>query len=220
MAEIIFALDFNDLNEAVEWIKELKNEISFFKIGLQMFIHYGPAAVEAVKNEGKNVFLDLKLHDIPQTCGSATYSAAQLGCYSLTIHTLSGEEALKEAKKNQINGYPHLWGVTVLSSIKEGDSLKGAEISSRCNLEGVIVSGSDVKKVKDNFTTTLKIVVPGIRPENYLRKDDQKRVLTPSDAVKKGADFLVIGRPIKESKDPVKTVQKIKQEITYGRKSF
>ncbi len=212
MAEIIFALDFDDLNQAAELVKELKGEINFFKIGLELFIRYGPKAVEMVKNEGKSVFLDLKFHDIPVTCAKATKSAACMGCYSITIHISSGEEALKQAKMGQVNGYPHIWGVTVLSSIKEGDSIEKACLANNQNIEGVIVSGKDVQKVKNRFPD-LEIVVPGIRPVDYSKKDDQKRILTPEEAVKLGADFLVIGRPIRNSQDPLKTVQNIKKSV-------
>jgi orotidine-5'-phosphate decarboxylase len=212
MSEIIFALDFDDLDEARNWVRELKSEISFFKVGLQLFTLYGPKAVEMVKEEGRNVFLDLKLHDIPRTCALAARAAARIGCYSLTIHIQSGEEALKEANNSRINGYPRLWGVTVLSSISEGDSLSFAETANRCGLDGAIVSGRDVERVKKSFPD-LRIIVPGIRPKEYIKKDDQKRVLCPKEAVDKGADFLVIGRPIRESNNPLEAVKKIKMEI-------
>lgn len=212
MAEIIFALDFDDLREARDWVKKLKDELQVFKIGFQLFTRSGPKAVEMVKKLGKDVFLDLKVFDIPRTCSKAVESAAKLGCYSLTIHTLAGEEALREAKKGQKKGYPHLWGVTVLSSIAEGASLKRAERAYECGLEGVIVSGKDVKRVKDKFPH-MEIVVPGVRPQSYNKEDDQKRVLTPLDAVKRGADFLVMGRPIRNANDPLKLVRTIKEEI-------
>ncbi|MFC2091659.1 orotidine-5'-phosphate decarboxylase [Elusimicrobiota bacterium] len=212
MTQIIFALDYDDLGKAREKVRELKEELNFFKIGYQLFTRYGPKAVEMVKEEGQNVFLDLKLHDIPHICAAATKNAAETGCYSLTIHIQAGTEALKYAKEAQVEGFPHLWGVTVLSSIAEGNSIQRARTAAECNIEGVIVSGKDVEETKTKFPA-LEVVVPGIRPSSYITKDDQKRILTPSQATEKGADFLVIGRPIRESKDPIETVRKIKQEI-------
>jgi orotidine-5'-phosphate decarboxylase len=212
VAQIIFALDYDNINEAREKVKELKSEIEIFKIGLQLFTQHGPKAVEMVKNEGSNVFLDLKLHDIPKTCAMAARAAAQLGCFAITMHIQAGAEALSEARKCQIDGLPHIWGVTVLSSIKEGDSLQRAQIANESKINGVVVSGHDVIRVREKFPE-LELVVPGIRPSDYIKKDDQKRVLTPGEAVKRGADYLVIGRPIKEAANPLLTVQRIKEEI-------
>lgn len=210
MAEIIFALDFDDLNQAVEWVQQLKQEIKFFKIGLQLFTRYGPKAVKTVREQGVDVFLDLKLHDIPNTCAMAVKAAADLGCYSITIHVQAGAEALSRAKMNQDNGHPHLWGVTVLSSMENGDSMAMARLANSQQIEGLIVSGRDIANVRKEFPG-MEVVVPGIRPADYNKKDDQKRVLTPEEAVKMGADFLVIGRPIKEAENPLKTVQAIKK---------
>lgn len=210
MAEIIFALDFDDLNQAVEWVQQLKQEIKFFKIGLQLFTRYGPEAVKTVREQGVDVFLDLKLHDIPNTCAMAVKAAADLGCYSITIHVQAGAEALSRAKMNQDNGHPHLWGVTVLSSMENGDSMAMARLANSQQIEGLIVSGRDIANVRKEFPG-MEVVVPGIRPADYNKKDDQKRVLTPEEAVKMGADFLVIGRPIKEAENPLKTVQAIKK---------
>ncbi|MBN2406594.1 MAG: orotidine-5'-phosphate decarboxylase [Elusimicrobia bacterium] len=213
MAKIIFALDYDNLDEAMEKVRILKPEIEYFKIGLQLFTLYGPEAVRRVQAEGGRVFLDLKLHDIPQTCMLATKAAAELGCFSMTIHISAGREALIGSRKAQIEGFPNLWGVTVLSSMPETeDSLEKAAIAQESGLDGVIVSGKDVEKIKKNFPG-LTVTVPGIRPADYSKKDDQKRVLTPKEAAGKGADFLVIGRPIKNSADPVGLVKSIKKEI-------
>ncbi|MFC2061753.1 orotidine-5'-phosphate decarboxylase [Elusimicrobiota bacterium] len=211
MAEIIFAMDIDDLGQAREWVEELAPEINFFKIGLQLFTLYGPEAVKIVQARGKNVFLDLKINDIPNTCAKATEAAAKLGCYSLTIHISAGEEALKSSVSGREDAKPHLWGVTILSSIGTGNSLERARIAKDCGLDGVIVSGDDVETVRSNFSD-LELVVPGIRPADS-NTDDQKRVLTPKEAVEKGADFLVIGRPIRNSSDPLKLVRQIKTEI-------
>jgi orotidine-5'-phosphate decarboxylase len=216
VAQIIFALDYDNLAEAQAKVKELKNEITIFKIGLQLFTLYGPKAVKMVTNENRKVFLDLKLHDIPQTCRMAAAAAAKLGCFAITVHISAGADVLNRVKESRINGFPHIWGVTVLSSINEGNSIERAEIAQKQKINGVIVSGRDVHEVKTRFPE-LEIVVPGIRPSDYIKKDDQKRVLTPAQAVEQGADYLVIGRPIKEAKDPVTYVRKIKKEMANGK---
>ncbi|MFW6134529.1 MAG: orotidine-5'-phosphate decarboxylase [Elusimicrobiota bacterium] len=212
MAEIIFALDFDKLSEAENWVNKLKYEIDFFKIGLQLFTRYGPPSVEMIKRYNKKVFLDLKVHDIPKISAKAVEFAAKAGCYSITIHIQAGKSALQWAKKSRINGFPHIWGVTLLSSLTQGTSMERAQLASDCQIDGVIVSGEDVEEVSNKFPE-LEIVVPGIRPSSYNKKDDQKRTLTPKQAVDKGADFLVIGRPIKESSDPIQTVRNIKEEL-------
>ncbi len=211
MAEIIFALDFENLSEAESWVKKLKGEINFFKIGLQLFIRYGPEAVRMVQKHGAEVFLDLKIHDIPSICAKAVASAAETGCFSTTIHIAATSEALNSACAARTSGRPRIWGVTVLSSAKQGNSLDAASQAFLCGLNGVVVSGADLKKVKDSFPQ-LECVVPGIRPASYALKDDQKRILTPSEAVSCGADYLVIGRPIRNAENPLETVKEIKKD--------
>ncbi len=212
MAEIIFALDFKGLEEAETWVKKLKSEINIFKIGLQLFIRYGPQAVRMVQNKGAKVFLDLKIHDIPSICAKAVQSVAETNCFSTTIHIAAGEKALREAAGTKVNGSPEIWGVTVLSSSEAGNSLEAAETAASSSLDGVVVSGRDLALVKNRFGN-LKCIVPGIRPSSYTLKDDQKRILTPAEAVKRGADYLVIGRPIRNSRDPLKTIKEIKEDV-------
>ena len=212
MAEIIFALDFDDLGEASGWVKNLKKDLKFFKIGFQLFLRYGPKAVEMVRREDREVFLDLKIFDIPRTCREAVRAASAMGCYSLTVHPSAGEEALREAAQARTSGRPHLWGVTVLSSSPDGSSSPPAELSRRLGLDGLIVSGRDVAKIRKLFPS-MEITSPGIRPAGYAGADDQKRVLTPLEAAEAGADFLVMGRPIKNAEDPARLVREIKEEI-------
>ncbi|MCD6413460.1 MAG: orotidine-5'-phosphate decarboxylase [Elusimicrobia bacterium] len=213
MPEIIVALDFDDLEKARETVLLLKSEIKFFKVGLQLFTRCGKKSIEMVKSENREVFFDIKVFDIPKICAKVSEFAAKAGCYSMTIHISAGDEALRQAKKNQIGGFPHLWGVTVLSSLAEGDSLAGAATAAKLALEGVIVSGGDIKKVREEFPM-LEIASPGIRPAGYGRTDDQKRILTPAGAVKSGSDFLVVGRPITEAENPLEVVRQMKKEIS------
>jgi len=193
MARIIFALDFDNLKIAERYVKKFKKHIDFFKIGFQLFTKYGPDSIKMVKNEGKEVFLDLKLFDIPEICATAVKNAAELGCYSITLHLLAGEKAVIYSKKAQIKGKPHIWGVTILSSLK-GDSLKLARIGAKHNIEGFIVSGRDIEMVKGHFPDK-EIVTPGIRPRGFSG-GEHKKILTPEKAVKLGSNFLVIGRKI------------------------
>ncbi len=212
MAEIICALDFENLSEAENLVEKLKGELKFFKIGLQLFIRYGPEAVRMVRRHGAEVFLDLKIHDIPSICAKAVASAAETGSFSTTIHIAASPEALRAASAvRKSSGQPKIWGVTVLSSAGAGDSMQAASDALSCGLDGVVVSGADLKRVKESFPN-LECVVPGIRPASYSLKDDQKRVLTPSEAVCCGADYLVIGRPIRNSENPLETVKEIKKD--------
>ncbi len=211
MAKIIIALDFDNLQKASTYLNSLKKEANIFKIGLQLFTRYGPRAVEMVKKEGAEVFLDLKIHDIPSISAKAVEFASEAGCYSTTVHIQAGPAALKRAVEAKKRGNPRIWGVTVLSSMPEGDSMGLAKTASLCGLDGLIVSGEDLKKVKERYPE-LKCAVPGIRPAGYNGKDDQERVLTPAGAVERGADYLVIGRAVRDSDDPLQTLKEIKKD--------
>ena len=184
----------------------MKRYVNFFKIGYQLFTKYGIDSLKVVKDEGKDIFLDLKLFDIPEVCGKAVENAAKFGVYSITIHLLAGEKVIEYAKRSQINGYPHIWGVTVLSSL-EGDSLKLAKIGAKYDIDGFIVSGKDVGRLRNKYPKK-EIVVPGIRLKGGS-KHTHKKVLTPEEAIKLGADFLVMGRAIREVKDPLRLIKSI-----------
>lgn len=212
MSKLIFALDFDRLEEAAEWVELLKNEIKIFKIGLQLFTRYGPEALKMLQKQGVDIFLDLKIHDIPSISSKAVEFAADRGCYSTTLHVQAGEAALRRALSSKKKSLPRIWGVTVLSSSNKGNSLQPAKIASDCGLDGVVVSGEDLKKVKDSFPH-LECVVPGIRPSSYKGRDDQKRVLTPAEAVKRGADYLVLGRAIRNAPNPIETLKEIKKDV-------
>ncbi len=212
MAELIVALDFPSLSRAAEMVDTLRKEVSFFKVGLELFTRCGPDAVKMVRDRGCDVFLDLKIHDIPNTAAGAVRSAANLGCRSLTIHAASGREALKAAAGARESGAPLLWGVTLLSSIDGGDGSELAALAFEAGLDGVIASGEGVVSVKKSFPR-LQIITPGIRPRGG-DADDQKRVLTPAQAVRAGADFLVVGRPVTRAGDPAAAAALIKEEAS------
>ena len=225
---IIFPLDFQDLEIALSWVDLLKDHVGMFKIGLELFVKYGPKAVEEVrKKTDLPIFLDLKLCDIPNTVSQAVRSAKSLGVDFITLHTLSGRRALESAVE-VAQEKPKVLAVTILTSLDKADLLelafngeyiretdelilRYALLASQCGCSGVVVSGKEVKKIKENLPTLLT-VVPGIRLESQ-ETQDQLRTATPAEAILNGADYLVIGRPIRLSEEPVKTCLSIIQEI-------
>ncbi|PJB28264.1 orotidine-5'-phosphate decarboxylase, partial [Candidatus Desantisbacteria bacterium CG_4_9_14_3_um_filter_50_7] len=211
---LIVALDVKDYGAAKKFVAMLKDCAGMFKIGSILFTKEGPGIVEMVKKFNKKVFLDLKYHDIPNTVGMAVRSALSLGVDMLTVHAGGGTEMMREAAKNK--GGMRVVAVTVLTSI-DGNILKKelginrgverqvvalARLAKSCGLDGVVASGREIKTVRKACGRNFLIVVPGVRPA-AAETGDQKRVVTPRDAVGKGADFIVVGRPILEAADPV-----------------
>ncbi len=189
-------------------------------MGLQLFSLCGPKIVELIHKKGADVFLDLKLFDIPNTVAGAVRSAARLRVKMLSLHILGGQEMLKaaidsakkESRRLKIKP-PLLIGVTVLTSkeIKEGEVLKLARLGINCGLDGVVCSVKEAVLLRRQIKKKFFMVTPGIRL-NKIGQDDQKRTATPGEAIKAGVDFIVIGRPILEAKDPLKVVK----ELIYG----
>ncbi len=222
--KIIVALDVATKKEALALVEQLRERISFFKIGLQLYTAEGPGIVRVVLATGAKVFLDLKLHDIPNTVERAVGSAGQLGVHMLTIHLCGGEEMIRAAvvarKTNLL-----ILGVTALTSADEqtlrqvGISdeihdhvLRLAKLGVEARIDGLVASAHEVKMLRAEFGTKTKLVVPGIRP-SWSEAGDQKRVMTPREALDSGADFLVIGRPILAHSSPREAVGKILDEI-------
>jgi orotidine-5'-phosphate decarboxylase len=222
--KIIVALDVATKKEALGLVDELRGQISLFKIGLQLYTAEGPEIVRAVLAEGVKVFLDLKLHDIPNTVAGAAKSAADLGVQMLTIHLSGGSEMIAAAiaaRKNNIA----IVGVTVLTSADE-DTLRETGISDRMDnqvlrlarlgiangIDGVIASPREIKMLRAEFGDQIKIVAPGIRPA-WSQIGDQKRIRTPRQAIEAGADYLVIGRPITSHPKPCEAVALIVSEL-------
>ncbi|OIN99999.1 orotidine-5'-phosphate decarboxylase [Candidatus Desantisbacteria bacterium CG_4_10_14_0_8_um_filter_48_22] len=221
---LIVALDVKDYGAAKKFVAMLKDCAGMFKIGSILFTKEGPGIVEMVKKFNKKVFLDLKYHDIPNTVGMAVRSALSLGVDMLTVHAGGGTEMMREAAKNK--GGMRVVAVTVLTSI-DGNILKKelginrgverqvvalARLAKSCGLDGVVASGREIKTVRKACGRNFLIVVPGVRPA-AAETGDQKRVVTPRDAVGKGADFIVVGRPILEAADPVSAAVSILKEI-------
>jgi orotidine-5'-phosphate decarboxylase len=222
--KIIVALDVPSKDAALRLVEQLRPEISFFKIGLQLYTVEGPEIVRALRATGAKVFLDLKLHDIPNTVAKAVESACNLGVQMLTIHLSGGLEMIRAATAVRTNNIS-IFGVTVLTSANQqtlqetgisekidDQVLRLAKLGVAAGIDGVIASPHEIKGLRTEFGDKIKIVVPGIRP-NWSEPGDQKRFMTPSKAIEAGADYLVIGRPITAHKDPREAVEKILAEL-------
>jgi orotidine-5'-phosphate decarboxylase len=222
---IICAIDTTETEKAKSLAQSVSPSVGMIKLGLEFFCSNGTEGVKEVQKSGLPVFLDLKFYDIPNTVAGALKGIANLNCAMTTIHLLSGSDVLKKAVDTVkiFKNPPLLIGVTVLTSIDDVTELgfehsisdevfKLTELAVKCGLDGIVCSAHEIKRVKYNFGNSLKLVVPGIRPENSSN-DDQKRVKTPKDAIKDGADYLVIGRPITQSDNPAKTSEEILNSI-------
>src|SRR5437763_12695920 len=223
--KIIVALDVATKKEALVLVDQLNGQISFFKIGLQLYTAEGPEIVRSVLSSGANVWLDLKLHDIPNTVARAVESASNLGVHMLTIHLSGGSEMIRAATAARANNISIL-GVTVLTSATEqalreigiadkvdNQVLRLAKLGVDAEIDGVVASPHEIKTLRHEFGDKIKIVVQGIRPSRS-EADDQKRVMTPRQALDMGADYLVIGRPITTHPNPREAVAKILAELT------
>lgn len=222
--KIIVALDVPTKKEALELVEQLRKKISFFKIGLQLFTAVGPKVVREILETGAKVFLDLKLYDIPNTVAHAVESAGGLGVQMLTIH-LSGGDAMVKAALTARPKNMSIVGVTVLTSLDE-PAIRALGISSTieeqvsrlakmgvaAGIDGLVVSPHEIEVLRPQFGDDIELVVPGIRPP-WSETADQKRVMTPRQALDAGADYLVIGRPIIAHPNPRQAVAKILAEI-------
>ena len=220
--KIIVALDVPTSKSALNLVTQLYSAVSFFKIGLQLYTATGPTVIRGATFLTK-VFLDLKLHDIPNTVANAVDAASTLGVQMLTIHLAGGAEMIQAAtaRKDKMS----ILGVTVLTSLNEqtlretGVSdqldkqvLRLAKLGVENGVDGIVASPHEIKMLRAEFGDKIKIVVPGIRP-SWSEPGDQKRTMTPRQAVDAGADYLVIGRPILAHPDPRQAIARILQEI-------
>jgi orotidine-5'-phosphate decarboxylase len=222
--KIIVALDAATKAQALALVEQLRDKISFFKIGLQLYTAEGPETVRAVLATGAKLFLDLKLHDIPNTVAKAVESAANLSVQMLTIHLSGGSEMIRDAvaaRKETMS----ILGVTVLTSA-DASTLREVGISEKVDeqvlrlarlgiengVDGLVCSPHEIKALRAEFGDKIKIVVPGIRP-SWSEPGDQKRFMTPREAIDAGADYLVIGRPITAHKNPREAVGRILREF-------
>jgi orotidine-5'-phosphate decarboxylase len=228
--KIIFALDVESMGEAERWAELLAPHVGMFKIGKQLFTACGPSVVKAILDRGGDVFLDLKYHDIPNTVAMASLEAAKLGVRLFNLHALGGYEMMArtvEALKRAFpdGNRPRLLAVTILTSSNEetlrdvGIDLpvaemvvKLAKLAKKAGIDGVVASPLEIPLIRAACGADFLIVTPGVRPA-FASTDDQKRVMSPAEAVKAGADYLVIGRPISAAQCPVRAVEMIIEEM-------
>ncbi len=219
-SKIIIALDFNNRDQVFKFLEQFGDEKLFLKVGMELFYAEGNGIVEELKGLGHNVFLDLKLYDIPTTVAKSIESLGKLGVDMLTVHTSGGEAMLKAANDMASKYNINLLGVTILTSLDVDELLKTdyqleeiiddlANKAQANNLYGIVCSAKDISALS---VDQVKFVTPGIRQADDSA-DDQKRVMTPSGAIANGSDFLVIGRSITKASDPLAVYKKIKQEI-------
>jgi orotidine-5'-phosphate decarboxylase len=229
--KIIVALDVNRIETARNLVAHLQGHVSWYKIGLQLFTLAGPALVKEVKQSGAKVFLDLKFHDIPNTVQHAVDSACSLGADMLTVHLAGGSEMCRAAVIGRASASTLLLGVTVLTSQTEitlfeigvertitQQVMALAEVAKEAGVAGLVASPKELQALRDRFGSSFTIVTPGVRP-SWSESGDQKRVMTPREAVRLGADYLVIGRPIIGASDPQAALTRIVTEMSVSEKN-
>ena len=222
--KVIVALDVNNLSKAEKLINQIKEHIFGIKIGYEFFFNFGLQGYIEIKNMNINIFLDLKLHDIPNTVKNGIKAISTLNPYFTTIHISGGDKMLEAAMNNKKK--TKILGVSILTSlnnnqIKRFYSKNNIEdlindytnYALKNNLDVIVCSPHEINKVKKIAGNKLIIVTPGIRHLSYIKNDEQKRFMSPAKAVKLGADYLVIGRPISKSLDPLNEIKKINFEI-------
>jgi len=224
---IIVALDYPSADAALEMAAKLNPQQCRLKVGKELFTRSGPQILEYLHKLGFDVFLDLKFHDIPNTTANAVAVAADLGVWMVNVHA-SGGRRMMDACVEKLSVYkqkPLLIGVTVLTSM-QGEDLaeiglnvspleqvtKLATLTHDCGLDGVVCSSHEVADLKASLGKDFNLVTPGIRP-SFAAKGDQRRVMTPSEAIAAGSDYLVIGRPITQAEQPLKALEMILQEL-------
>ena len=221
---IIIALDYNDENKIYDFCDQIDPSICKIKIGKQVFTKYGPKIIDNLQSKKFEIFLDLKFHDIPTTVYKASREAFDLGIWMLNVHLLGGIEMIKAAKqaRDEVNSDANLIGVTLLTSttnkslnnigLDERPAVikKLAEIASKTNIDGVVCSPSDIRFIRE-INKRLLFVTPGIRLDTM--SDDHAEVFTPRDAIKLGSNYIVIGRPITESTNPMQIIKNIIDKI-------
>jgi orotidine-5'-phosphate decarboxylase len=221
------ALDYPDRAAALALVERLQPDLCRLKVGKELFTRAGPQLVEELAARGFEVFLDLKFHDIPNTVASACHAAADLGVWMLNVHALGGERMLLAAREGcaRAGRAPLLVAVTILTSMDaqdlaavglagspEENVLRLAALVHRCGLDGVVCSSRETSVLRERIGPDFTLVTPGIRPAGS-RQDDQRRVMTPREAISSGASYLVIGRPVTQADDPVSVLRTINSEL-------
>ena len=228
---LIFPLDVPTYDEAIRYVELLKEHVGIFKVGLELFVSVGPKILSAIKKRSDTkIFLDLKFHDIPATVKGAFLAASAYGVTFATVHCDEGKDLLRSVVDNNPSGVKIL-AITVLTSL-DSKNLKGlgyndryvaditelvmlkARMAKEAGCSGVVCSGLEVEKVKAELGKDFIAVIPGIRPRwSIVGKDDQKRIITPDQAIKRGADYIVVGRPIRNAEKPAEAAKRVLGDI-------
>jgi orotidine-5'-phosphate decarboxylase len=234
--KLIFALDAKSYEEALSWVELLSGQVGMFKVGKELFTAVGPKIIQSIKDRSQKVFLDLKFHDIPNTVSRAAEAAVNLNVDMFNVHASGGSQMIKEAvlaasdcSDKLGRTKPIMLAVTVLTSLNNDDLreigfqkntgelvLHLARLAKDAGASGVVASPQDIDTLRKNLGNDFVIVTPGIRSANENKKDDQKRILSAYEAVKTGADYIVVGRPIRAASDPLEACRQIVQEIAEG----
>ncbi|GAL12273.1 orotidine 5'-phosphate decarboxylase [Vibrio astriarenae] len=226
--KVIVALDYDNQADALAFVDRIDPASCRLKVGKEMFTLFGPQYVKALHDRGFSVFLDLKFHDIPNTCSKAVRAAAEMGVWMVNVHA-SGGERMMTASREILEPYgkdrPMLIGVTVLTSMEQSDLagigldiapqeqvIRLAQLTKNSGLDGVVCSAQEANMLKTQLGQEFKLVTPGIRPAGAA-VGDQKRIMTPVDAISAGSDYLVIGRPITQAADPATVLAEINQSL-------
>ena len=232
MTQLIVALDKDSLAEALPLVDAAGESVEWYKIGSQLFCKEGPAAVKALKEKGKKVFLDLKFHDIPNTVANAVSNGISMGADMINVHASGGEEMMIRAVEAGIKAAPEgtdpiIIAVTVLTSMNEAALQQAinsdnatpamhvqhlAKLAKKSGMNGVVCSAHEIDLIHESCGDDFVLVVPGIRPAGAA-VGDQKRVMTPAEAAKKGADFIVVGRPVLQAENPAEAAKAIQAEL-------
>lgn len=228
-SKVVVALDFDNQESALSFVDSISADSCRLKVGKEMFTYFGPDFVRELVKRGFDVFLDLKFHDIPNTVAKAVAAAAELGVWMVNVHASGGEKMMRAAKE-ALAPYgekaPLLIAVTVLTSMEQSELplvgvdsvldehvLKLATLTNDCGLDGVVCSAQEASRLKEMLGQHFKLVTPGIRPAGSA-VGDQKRIMTPEQAVKAGSDYLVIGRPITQSISPSDVLTEINATLS------
>ena len=230
--KLIVALDVPGIAEAEKLVKLLSPLVAVFKVGNELFTSSGPSVIQMIHSHQCKVFLDLKFHDIPNTVGSACEAAVRHKVFMLNVHAIGGKQMMfqavqsvhKTAEELRVQP-PFILGVTVLTSMKENDlkevgiikklereAVHLAVLAKTCGLDGVVASPHEIKPIRKKTSQDFLIVTPGVRPV-WAAHGDQKRVMTPKEAIEQGANFIVIGRPISQNPSPLEAAEKVLNEI-------
>ncbi len=222
---IIVALDYSSAEDALRLAEKLEPRLCRLKVGKELFTAAGPNLVEKLMHKGFDIFLDLKFHDIPNTVANACKAAANLGVWMINVHALGGRRMLMAAREAIAQGSTQLIAVTLLTSMDQNDladiGLQGtpdqiverlARLAQDCALDGVVCSALEAASLRQQLGKDFCLVTPGIRPVDN-QSDDQKRITTPQQAIRNGADYLVIGRPVTQAKDPLMVLRQLNQTI-------